>query len=324
MSNLSKSEKLMNKGFEALEVFDNEEALEIGKKLLKLKHTSGFEILAIAQYRDGKVQEAIEILKEGVIVGPEIWDLWQLLGNYNSESEDYEEAQQCFSKALGCEYRDSNSINYNSSIAFSREGKVEHARRKIDVVDIEEIEKEGDTKLFALVAAQKVRVLNELGKLEEAKEFLGEVSDKIGDISAFASEMSLLLSAHAHTLLLMGNREESLLHLWRSIEFDKKNQDAAYLIREIENIFSEDAKYFRCMVEGVWHESFDDGKENPGFYCNYDVVAASLDQALKFVKRFEPVSVQDDLKIVESEILDEKCKDPLGVYSSDGYIFFQE
>ncbi len=37
----------MNEGFEALDSFDADKAIKIGKKLKKLRHSSAFEILAL-------------------------------------------------------------------------------------------------------------------------------------------------------------------------------------------------------------------------------------------------------------------------------------
>ncbi|MCI0421586.1 MAG: hypothetical protein L0312_20565, partial [Acidobacteria bacterium] len=74
-------ERLMNEGFAALENCSVKRAIKIGQRLKKMRHSSAFEILALAHDLDDDPNKAIEVLEEGVCKAPTAWRLWQLLGN---------------------------------------------------------------------------------------------------------------------------------------------------------------------------------------------------------------------------------------------------
>ncbi|MBN2384655.1 hypothetical protein JXQ70_17410 [bacterium] len=324
MDKEQKCNKLMDQGLDALDSFNTKEAIKIGKKLKKLRQTSAFEILALAYHQDEKPDKSIEVLKEGLKVAPNVWVLWQLLGNYQSDSGNYDEAHKCYKMALGCEYKDESSIKYNSAIAYSRENKYADAENEIDSIDLDKLEYEKYYKLLILISSEKINILNNLNKLKESYSFGRAALGKEYDVDGYRDELASLYTAHAETLWLSNNNEKALEHLWYSIKLNKKHKRTGFLIREIENKFSKNAKYYRIMIEGIWSEPFEGETEKPGFFTSYDVVAENIEQAFELIKRFEPYYVQDSLKIKESEILEENSSDPIGIYSANSYIFFTE
>lgn len=324
MDKHQKIENLMNEGFEALDSLDADKAIKIGKKLKKLRHSSAFEILALGYHQNDKPEKSIEVLKEGVSVAPNVWLLWQLLGNYQSDFENFDEAQRCYSEALKCKDNDANSIKYNSAMAYSREKKYADAEIQINSIDFSALVNDEYYKLLILSCAEKVCILNNLGKFSEALELGKKVLSVEYDVDDLRDELAILYTSHAETLYQLKQNKEALEYLFNSIELDKKNKRTGYLIREIENKFSKSAKYYRIMIEGVWPEPFEGETTKPGFYTSYDVVAENIDQAFELIKRFEPDYVHDTLKIEESEILEENYNEPIGIYSAYPYSFFTE
>ena len=71
----------MDRGFELVNNGEYEDALDVGMQLKSMRHTSAFEIIALAHAGLDDLEQAIEILEEGVTQGPTVWLLWQLLGN---------------------------------------------------------------------------------------------------------------------------------------------------------------------------------------------------------------------------------------------------
>ena len=155
MKNTNQIDRLMNEGFEALAFFNINKAIRIGKQLLRLKHTSAFEILALAYADDKKLKKAITILEKGIKIAPSIWRLWQLLGNYRSENEEYSKAQICYKKALECPITNSISIRYNSAIAYFREEKYLDAESQINLIDVRKLMKEKSGHPLALSIQNK-------------------------------------------------------------------------------------------------------------------------------------------------------------------------
>lgn len=318
MKNSDNVDKLMKEGFEALDIFDTKKAIKIGKKLKSLRHTSAFEILALAYADEEKLKKAIKTLEKGVKIAPEIWRLWQLLGNYRSDNKEYEKAQICYNKALECSVNDPASIRYNSSISYSRQEKYLEAEKQIKLIDIKGLINEREEHGLALsIYSQHISILNKLKKYKKAiKIASGVVKKKWNDL--YTAELAAVYTAHADTLRLSDNKEEALTILWKSIELNHQNPDTLYLIRQIENKSSKSAKYYRILIEGIWLKELQDDDEKQGFFINYYVVGENLEQALTFIKRVEPKDHYSSISINEHEIIQEDCKELLGVYDIDG------
>lgn len=308
----------MDEGFQALEFYDTKKAIKIGKKLKRLKHTSAFEILALAYADDEKIKKAISILEEGVKVAPTIWRLWQLLGNYRSDNEEYDKAQICYQKALECPTASTNSIRYNSAIAYFRKEQYLDAENQINLIKLDEMNGEEEEQSLALsIYSQHISILNQLKKYQEALKIASQVLKQKWN-ERCTGELASFYTSHADTLWLSGNEKDALSFLWKSIKLNHKNSDTLYLIRQIENKSSNTGKYYHILLEGVWSKALQDNCEKQGFFINYYVVAENLDQALTFIKRIEPKEYYSSISINEYEILEEDCNDLLGIYEVDG------
>jgi len=322
MDKAERIEQLMESGFEAVNNFETKKAIKIGNKLKKLRHTSAFEILALAYLNNEETKKAIEILKEGVGIAPNLWILWQLLGNTYSVTNEYFEAQKCYRKALECEEHDTNSILYNSALAYKRaKDEISH-KKQIDKISTLELHKNQQFNLLFLVTSEKVSFLVQNGHIEEACNLAEECVNLHVNKFEYRTEFSQLLSAYAEALWERQNIEAAKKIINEAIKLDKSNNSAAWLIREIDNLSSSNAKYFSIIIMGVWPEPFEGEELNPGFFTTYKVVADDIDQSLLFIKRFEPSEVHSSIKVEESEILDENPNVRLGVYETTGYDFF--
>src|SRR5688572_5527241 len=120
MNKLQRATALMQKGFSFLDAHRYEDALKVGENLKKLRHSSAFEILALAYLRTGKLSKAIAILEEGVIRANRVWVLWELLGNCYSDGGRYSKAEKAYAEALRRENCDDDVIHLNRAIAFNR------------------------------------------------------------------------------------------------------------------------------------------------------------------------------------------------------------
>jgi hypothetical protein len=66
MAQPDQAEELMRRGFEALDADETEAVIEIALQLNERRHSSAFEIQALAHAADGELEAAVETLKEGV------------------------------------------------------------------------------------------------------------------------------------------------------------------------------------------------------------------------------------------------------------------
>ncbi len=74
------------------------------------------------------------------------------------------------------------------------------------------------------------------------------------------------------------------------------------------------------MVEGKWAWDDDDGPL--GVYTSYDVVADSVEEGLRLLKRFEPQEVRDSVRVEGCEDIEARPDEPKGVYRVTGYNLF--
>jgi tetratricopeptide (TPR) repeat protein len=120
-----------------------------------------------------------------------------------------------------------------------------------------------------------------------------------------------LHAAIAHALLSRDDRDGALEAAWAAIRANPSQEDAMWVIREIEQRISETARQFRVIVRG---ELPDEGP----FVASYIVIADGVDEARELVARFEPAT---DLEFEEAEIVDDAPDLPKGVYWRSSSVF---
>lgn len=307
--------KLMNQGFDQLEICDYQRAIKTGKKLIRLRHTSGFEILALAYGDLGKKKKAIKVLEEGVH-GVKVWKLWQLLGNYYSDVGKYEKALFAYDGALECPHVDLQSIKFNRAIVFNRQDMHQEA---LDLL----VKIRGSSALSFRARSLEVFILGEMGEVKRAVKRVDATLEKLSKcdeefIDDNYEELALVYSELGRALWNINHeRDRALECAHKALELERGESNALSLIRDIERIKSPKAKYFYLLVEGDWYESLEDGdgEIHPhGFFTNYDVVADNKKEALSILRAFESERIRDSLKIVKSEVVEKRPDDPKGVY----------
>lgn len=306
-------DRLMARGFELLEALDFDRAVKVGNQLLSRRHTSGFEILALAHSGLGDTERAVKILEDGVEKGPTVWVLWQLLGNYRSDLGRYAEAHVAYEKALECPQANKSSVHLNMAIALSRQGRSSDAMIQLQLVE--------DKAIQTRVESQRLQILNDQGKYDEAirhgEQVLALLESEEDDEVRSGIETSL---GEAYWRG-QGNGDRALELAWQSLAHSRGSQNALWLIRQVEGQVSQAAVYYRILVEGDWPEMNEDGSER-GFFIMYDVVADSVEEAMTYVRRCESDDIGPSLRANECEVLGPRPTDPKGVYQHQGYHLF--
>lgn len=319
MSDATKVQALIDEGHECLEACDYERAIIIGHKLEKHRHSYAFELLALAYAAKEELSKAITVLERGVSLAPADWLLWQLLGNYYSDTKRWADARQAYARALECPTVDQSSVFYNCALVSLREEKPADAMEELDHVTSAEL------KLKA--ASLRINSYTSMGKVSEAvryaEEMLGEISiNDVDQDNDEADDVARLYGAYAEAVWMKGDSERALALAWQAISCWRQENSALWLIREIENMHSNQARYHRLMIEGVWSEPFDDDVLPCGFFTTYGVVADDPDEAFNLAKRFEPTDVRESLHLLECEVTSESNDIPKGVYFISRYSFF--
>ena len=300
------TDALMEKGFDLVAGEEFEEAIQIGLRLQERRHSSAFEILALAYAGLDETPKAVEVLEEGVAKVPAIWRLWQLLGNYRSDLGRYAEAEEAYGRALQCPAADLSSIQLNRAICLSRQGRFEEAGAELDRVT--------DPELRFRVEAQR---LDMLGRLERYDEAITRGETILKDVAAVEVEpqvLSAIMTDLGHAYWLgRKDAEHAIAIAMEALRQTPSFPDALWLIREVEDARSPTAKYYRMMIQGDWPEPDEDDREM-GFFMSFDIVADSPDDALEYARRFEGQDAGGSLRMDECKELEARPNEPKGIY----------
>lgn len=311
----------MNRGFDLVNRGDFDEAIEVGMQIKTMRHTSAFEILALAYAGQGNVAQAIEVLEEGVTKGPSVWRLWQLLGNYRSDLDRFDAAYEAYGSALKCPDVNTSSVNLNIAIVLTREGRLDESSATLDLVVAPELRLRAD--------AQRIGLLDRRREYEEAIRF-GESLRQTFDDDSIAE------AADARVSFAMIETD-----LARAYWFGRKDADRAlklafsattnvagfpsalWLIREIEAKYSAAPSAYKLLLKGKWPVDAPDGRKR-GFFVNFTVIADNPDEAFDAARRFVRADARDSLQLDTFEKLEPSPgpDNPKGVYSfSNNFIF---
>ena len=317
-------EQLMSEAEQALEQLDFRKALRIADRLLRLKHTAGFEYKARALWDMNRPQDAIAALQAGVAVAPQVWTLWEYLGEYLSDTGQHDEALEAFRKGLACDGSPKDSFLYNLALVYQRMGEHENALQLFD--QAEEAIRELSVPLLETARAYSLIQLQRYTEAERALQKVKRTLDTMTD-----PELRLLTEsmALAYTGLIYHKRDHDIIrarqYAVRALRLDKENPDAAALMRATNPIAEQPTPLWHILVEGVWSEPLEGVRTPIGFFANYWVIADTPDEALEYILPFEPPSARASLKVSEAEIEDTVQGEPKGVVRTQGgYIFFQE
>ena len=254
----------------------------------------------------------MQALERGVEQAPDVWLNWQLLGNYRSDLGLIAEAVQAYERALECPGVSRSSIRLNQAILANRTGDHAAALRLAGEVD------DPETAIWA--AALRVDSLTALGKREEAERLGLQVLSEAGE-EADAEPLCNVALNIARIRLDRGDpRPDVRAFAVRQLERDPDNRDLLALLRDIDGLYSETARYYRLLVRGQIPEDHPMAGEAEGFYSNWQVLADSPEEALEFIRKIDPTAA---LSLEEWEAGEARPQDPKGVYWRSGRVYFQ-
>ncbi|MFA6564644.1 MAG: hypothetical protein WCV00_22250 [Verrucomicrobiia bacterium] len=323
--------RLRAKASQCIEQFEYKRALKVGRKIERLRHTSGFEIMAQAYWAMDQRKKAIVILKKGVKKVPDLWLLWDQLGCYCSDQGQYGQAMKAFKRAGGCPGADISTVRFNMALVYVRQRRPEAA-----LETIRSIRMLGSGVLAINLASLKVQILTKIKRFRAALRLANRTLWRAKRLRLSAA-INSIISPHetgAEVLSRLyvdrataywcgtNNRKRCWVDLMRAIELNRTNAGAMSLMREVEHQVSPAAKYMRVLIQGLWHRPLVGERRRPGFFTTFDVVADDPDEALKLICRFEPPRVRPTLRIEECRVLARRPTYPKGVYDVLGYAFF--
>lgn len=319
----AKANHLMQEAYAHLESYNTERAESMGRDLVDMGYSGGYEVLALAFAQDDKMYEAIEILQEGVEKFPHVWLLWQLLGNLQSDLEQFEKAHRAYERALALPDADHDSISLNMAIVFSRENRHQEALIKLQGVN--------EPDMMPHVYSLRTDCLVALQRFEEALDIAEHAVAEIESQTDLAERSNDQLSRLYASIAVISKTfhddpDKARLMIDEALSWNKSNAVALRVLRELKNIKSDkNSREYSISVEGDWHEPFVGETECHSFVSKYTVVASSDAEALEFARELEPPAVRNTLRIIDREKGVKVKKDDLkGVYWRSSYFFFED
>lgn len=310
---------LLDQAYAALQEGNADGAVALGQQLLEHKHARGFEIIALAYEMQGRIQEAVAVLKDGVSKVPSAWPLWELLGNLYSDAEEPGEANIAYQNALQCQGADTDSINYNYAILLKRENQFEQAWQRIESIRSAE--------LSIKVSTLRLSLLRSMRRFEEAVQ-LGNriIAEILGQEELPEESMQELARTYSEMGRAFwegkGDRQSAWENAWKALEWDRADAGALWLVREIIGRKAAQSHHWKLVVEGRWHFPLEPDKPPPGFITTYEVVAETPETALVYAQDLEPVEVRQSMRLDSSEDMGAASQENQGVYWRSGYGFY--
>lgn len=317
MDKLRRASDLMQKGFLLLDEHRYAEAMKVGQKLKRLRHSSAFEILALAYRRSDKLSKAIAVLEEGVAKAGRVWILWELLGNCYSDAAHFAKAEKAYQAALLRESSDQAVVHLNRAIAFNRAGKPAEAKSVLRLVK--------SPRLLWWTEACRIRTALALGNTRLARRLALGLCRRRSSVFESCDRESKSEVFLACALALKGKAEthsKALRLAFRAVDAQPNNAQALAAIRDIIQRKVASPLLFRLLIRGVWGAPIDKSRVPPGFFRTVEVAAASQQAALRYARPFFPKRVRESLSVEETKAFRSTALSLEGVYFVSGYVFY--
>lgn len=311
---------ILEEAFQALSAGDSARALELGSELVDGGQVRGFEIKALALELAGKMDEAVNELRAGLEQVPDVYPLWELLGNSLAKQHKFSQAHEAYQKALACPGADRQSVTYNMSVMANSSGRPGEALQMLEQIQV--------PRLVNKATLLKISILNTLQRYNEAFNLANQfLADLLGREEIMSNEKLELAQVYAElgrtSFFGRGDRQTAFEHAWKSLTWNRSDSLALWLLREMLGRQSGDSRLFRIDISGVWHKPLAVGEPPPNFLTQYDVVADSVEDAFVLAQSLEPREVQASMRIEETSDLGASSDYRHGVYWRSQYEFLE-
>jgi tetratricopeptide (TPR) repeat protein len=171
--------------------------------------------------------------------------------------------------------------------------------------------KESYEQVLANEAADSVARAHALSELDRHDEAIATAREALDDAED-DQERARLQYSIAYALWSKGDNEAALQAAWDAIALHASNEDAMWLIRELEGRKSKKAMQFRLIVEGAL--------KGRRYLVTYEVVADDEDEARDLARRFEPEASRQAL-MFDIKKAGKAADLPKGVYFRSDTVF---
>ncbi|GAB4410605.1 MAG: hypothetical protein OHK0039_15160 [Bacteroidia bacterium] len=307
--------QLAAEAWQAIDQGDFDLALQHARQLIDSGEETGYRIQASATYEaDGDIDAAIAILQQGIAVYPDSWELYLQLSNLFADQESFDEAYATLGKARQIPEADLHWVDYYKAQILVQEERIEDALATLQGIQHPEVINEA--------LCMRLELLEEQEHYDDMLHSVAAVWDKLTppETSDDAATLSRICSYVAIAGYYEDMAPETIEHyIDQAIAFQRNNEDALWLIREMAGEYSDDAQMYALHVSGRFHDNIEEAPfAGAPFVTSYAVLADNEDEALDMVRAFEIEQVNtESIRIESAEIEEMEETDeqqPKGIY----------
>ncbi|MEM7370630.1 MAG: hypothetical protein AAF587_18605 [Bacteroidota bacterium] len=308
-------ETLAQKGWDVLNAEQFDEARVIGEQLIAQQHIDGYRILAEIYRLEEEPEDGIAILKQGVRAFDQNWELHLELGNMLSEVGKPQEAIEAYHTAKDLPNAEIHWLEINHAAARFKLGEIEEA-----LTQLQEISEPTAMAEAFLMQMNILEVINRQDLiLQIAEEDLEKIPAPEDDDGA--DTLSKICTKIASAAYHQEEEREKVMHyVQQALFLFRENEEALWLLRELQPEFSDTARMYVLLVSGEFVQ--DEGEEAEGFLSSYGIIAEDTNEAMEMIKSFEKLVEEvnpDSLKIVEVDEAENEDDDAKGLYFVSGF-----
>ncbi len=290
---------ILQEARDKLFVGDFNGAESLGRRLLKMKQKSAFDILPVAYLEMGDHKKALDALTKAVHLYPQDANYWLMLASLYQSLNMPGESLKAVQAAKKCDDVDQNTLRITEALAHSELGQHDEAIKILDWEHVAQV-------IRNEWISAKIACLNNAEKYTEALDFFKANEDDLlpPDEPFFDETLAeVYYDAALAAAIIKKSLEEVEELLFESLFHDRGNAQALHLLREARGDKDASAKLWQVTLSGAWIDPHDDTEEAQTVEGVYLVRSLNEEQALKFIEEVELPAVQ------EVELVDKKVQE---------------
>ncbi|MEO1449798.1 MAG: hypothetical protein AAFV07_09710 [Bacteroidota bacterium] len=299
---------LAQEAWDALTAEKLDRAREIGETLLAEQIEVGYRVMAGVASSEDDLLKAEEWLQKGLELYPEIWELHLQLATVWSEQELYDKALERLEKARELPHADQEWISMNIAVTQARKQDFDAALNTLQEIESEAFISEA----FVL----QLSILDGLNQHALILELAGETLEVLPQATDEKSESVMAqICTYIASAAWYEDREEGEIRHYLELAFayERENEGAIWLLREMNPEFSDKAKGMSLLIKGTLLDEI--APEGVTVMGQYSLVADSTEEALGMIRDFDKGWLKaDSIVMLENESIEAEEEDAKGIY----------
>lgn len=255
----------------------------------------GYQLKSMLYLEEEDLEQAINLVNQGAEQLPQSWSMRLLQADMLSIANQGEQALKILEEARNLPEAESHWIDIGEATVHGRMVEIDKALNLLQSVEHPDAINSAMEMQFALMdSVGRHDLIIEVA--EEDLDLLQAPRD-----GAEAAILSRIMTQVGQAYWYEEEDNDAVEHFLKlAIAYDRTNPDALYLRRELDELFSEKSLTYELELKGILSQPNDEGQPTEMvFRAHYQIIADSEDEALAFIRQYEP----EDIASAEMSIL---------------------